>query len=303
MIWMPQTKIRLSIVVAASNNILLLEACLSSLKGQGEVEDTEIIVVSNYDDGIQELIVEGFPRVKLKILSTDATVPELRTQGILLSRGDIVALTEDNCILDENWCDAIKQAHELPHAVIGGSVDNLSAKRSLDWAVYFYEYGKYMPPNRAAEVDSLAGNNVSYKRAVLEKVEHNFREGFFETFIHWELAHQGHSLYMMPSAVVFHAQSYQFKQALLQCYHHGRSFAGKRTASLRPFKRMLFALGSSVLPILLPSRIALETIRKGRHVKELLFSLPHLVLLMASWSLGEFCGYTFGEGASSAKWT
>ena len=294
--------VKLSVVVAASNNTQALERCLESLKGQGEAEDTEIIVVSNYRERVQERIERRFPYVKYVSLPEDTTVPELRTTGIFHSRGEIVALIEDHCLLDENWCSEIKKAHELPYPIIGGSVENASCERWLDWAVYFYEYGKYMPPNQAGLVDCLPGNNVTYKRPVLEKVETIFQKGFFETFIHWELKTQGYPLYMIPSAIVYHKKQYKIKGALTQCYHSGRSFGGMRTSKAMLLKRIGLILGSWMLPILLPSRIVFRTVRKKRHIRELVLSLPYLLLLMASWSYGEFCGYACGEGDSSTRW-
>jgi GT2 family glycosyltransferase len=297
-----KSRLKLSIVIAASNNISLLEECLKSLQNQTTAEDTEIIVVSNYIDGLVEKVKSQYTDVKFVSLSAGTTIPMLRTAGIRYSRGEIVALLEDNVILDKNWCAEIKKAHELPYAIIGGSVENANGKKKLDWAVYFYEYGKYMQPNQTGVVDSLAGNNITYKRKVLKNLNNKIFEGFFETFINWELMKSGESLYMVPSAIAYHTKSYDLKKVIPQCYHHGRSFAGMRIYNATLFKRVLFILGSMTLPILLPWRITLIIFRKGRHFRELLLSLPYLILLMSSWGIGEFCGYLFGEGASTAKW-
>jgi len=297
-----KTGLKLSVVIAASNNISLLKQCLASLKRQWEAEDTEVIVVSNYNGLTKDMIEKHFPHVRHLRLPEDTTLPELMTQGISCSRGEIVALTEDHCIFDENWCSEIKKAHESPYSVIGGSVENASCKRSLDWAVYFYDYGKYMLPNQPGVVNSLSGMNVSYKKSILKQFENSYQKGFFETFIHEELRNQGHSLYLVPTAVVYHKKNYEIKDALTQCYHHGRSYGGMRIANAILLKRIAFIFGSLMLPILLSSRIVLGIIRKRRHIRELFLSLPYLLLLMASWSFGEFCGYLGGEGTSSRKW-
>lgn len=296
------TNFKLSIVIAASNNISLLKKCLVSLKGQGEAADTEVVVVSNYNNGIKEMIEKQFPRVRHISLPEDTTVPELRAQGIFHSSGEVVALIEDHCVLDKNWCSEIRRAHKLHYLVVGGSVENMSCERSLDWAVYFYDYGKYMLPNRTGAVDSLSGMNVSYKRSILKQLEDSYRNGFFEVFIHEELKNQGHSLYLMPAAIVYHNKNYGTKEALIEYYHHGRSFGGMRVLNAPLSKRIAFTLGSLALPILLPLRIISRTIGKGRHIRELLLSLPYLLLLMTCWAFGEFCGYVRGEGSSSAKW-
>src|SRR3989338_1195634 len=292
---------KLSVIIAAFNDISLLEQCLTSLKGQWEMPDTEVFVAANYRDGLQQMFERQFPDVKYLCCSAQTTVPELRTQGILHTTGEILALTEDHCIFDEHWCSEIKKAHESSCPVIGGSVENAS-KRLLDWAVYFHDYCKYMLPNQAGGVETLSGINVSYKRLFLNKIKDTFQKGFFETFIHLKLTREGEQLYLMPSAIVYHNKNYRMKEAFTQSYHHGRSFAGMRTSNASFFKRLGFMLGSIILPVLLPLRITLEIIKKGRHAKELLLSFPYLVLLMTSWSYGEFCGYLFGEGGSAARW-
>ena len=294
--------IKLSVVIAAWNDVALLAGCLASLRGQADRPDTEIIVASNYDARSKEIVESRFPYVKHIDMPESATVPELRAAGIAESSGEIVALLEDHCVLYEGWCSEIKRAHDLAYSVVGGSVENGSCEKLLDWAVYFYDYGKYMQPNEAGTVDSLSGNNVSYKRSTLEQVEESFRDGFYETFIHGELKRRGHTLYLMPSAIVYHKKSYKTSKAVAECYHHARSFAGMRVVNSAISKRLMFALGSLLLPALLPSRIVLRMLRKQRHTKELLLSLPHLLLLMTSWSVGELCGYAFGAGTSPRRW-
>ncbi len=293
-------QVRLSIVIAAWNNSSLLRQCLASLARQADCKDTEVIVASSYNCGAREMVEREFPQVKL-ISLTEATVPELRTKGISCARGEIVALLEDHCTFDQNWCAEIKKAHELPYSVIGGSVENASGERPLDWAVYFYDYGKYMLPNQAGVVDSLSGINISYKRLVLERVAKSFQQGFLETFINEELKKQGEALYLAPLAIVYHQKNYEIKDAFTQSYRYGRSFSGMRTRNTTLWQRIGLILGSLTLPVLLPSRIALRTVRKGRYLKELLRSLPHLLLLMTSWSYGELCGYVGGEVTDSSR--
>ncbi len=297
------TGLRLSVVVAAWNGTAPLGQCLASLEKQiVDSSDTEIIVVSNDGDEAREMIDEQYPFVKYIPLAEDKTVPELRAQGVYRASGEIVALLEDHCTCDENWCAEIKRAHELPYSVVGGSVENASCERLLDWAGYFYDYSRYMLPHRAGVVTALSGANVSYKRSVLVEIADDFRNGFFEAFIHGELQRRGHELYMMPSAIMYHNKNYVMKDAFVDCYHLARSFAGKRIFNASLSRRAAFVLASLSLPILLPARIAAGILRKRRHVKELIMSFPHLTLLIMSWSWGEFCGYLRGEGASAEKW-
>jgi hypothetical protein len=133
-------------------------------------------------------------------------------------------------------------------------------------------------------------------------VEESFREGFFEPFTHGELARREHRLYLTPALVVYHRKRYTTKGAVAQAYHLARNFAAKRVQGSPLPRRAVFTIGSLALPLLLPGRIVLRIVGKRRLVPQLARSLPYLLLLTTSWSLGEFCGYLAGPGRSADEW-
>lgn len=290
---------KLSIVIAAWNGPDALRACLASLGGQAETPGIEVVVAANFD---AEAAAGAANISGLQVIARgpEATVPRLRAAGIAAARGDIVAVTEDHAVFDARWCAEISKAHESAHAAIGGSVENAGGQRALDWAVYFYDYGRYMPPNVSGETGSLSGFNVSYKRAALDELAPLIQDGFFEASVHSELVRRGHRLFLASPAVVFHNKRYRFGAAFAQSFHLARSFAGRRFTGAG--KRLAYAAGSLLLPVLLPVRAAAQVISKRRRRKELILAMPYLVLLMTSWACGEFCGYLFGEGRSGEQW-
>ncbi|MGH9839344.1 MAG: glycosyltransferase family 2 protein [Blastocatellia bacterium] len=293
---------KLSVVIAASNGPSSLRRCLESLNEEAKEEEIEIITVSNYDLGADPSIETNYPHVKFISLPAGTTVPELRTRGIARSSGKIIALIEDHCLVDRQWSSEITRAHELPYPAIGGSVENQSCSHLLDWAVYFYDYGKYMPPNRAGAADALPGNNATYKRSALDQIQESYRDGFYETFVNEELKGRGETLYLAPAAIVYHRNSYELRKMLAQFHHHARAYAGKRAASAGLLKRLAMAAGSPALPAVLTTRIALRTLSKHRRQKELWLSLPYIFALMTSWASGEICGYLLGAGDSARHW-
>ncbi|MEP6703307.1 MAG: glycosyltransferase [Acidobacteriota bacterium] len=295
---MKDEKINLSIVVASWNGTASLLRCLESLESQTNRATEEIIVVSNF---APDLPKNGWSAA-FHVRPDSFTVPDLRRDGIAAARGDIVAMIEDHCTVDVNWIREIREAHASDATVIGGAVENTSGGNSLDWAVYFYDYGKFMPPNSAGMTEALSGLNTSYKRAVLDEIHDTYQNGFFETFANEALKSRGHQLSMIPSAIVYHNKRYELRPALSHCYHLARSYAARRVAN-EPFgKRSILIFGSLFLPILLPARVVLSVIRKGRNLGHLLRAIPFLIVLMSAWSYGEFRGYSAGEGDSRAKW-
>ncbi len=293
--------LKLSLFIAASNDLAALEKTLDSLSGQAETAYTEVLAVCNFE--VTDQVAKRFPFVKCVSLASDTTVPELRTRGIYLARGEIIALVEDYCTLDENWCAEIKKAHQSQHPIVGGSVENRCPDKPLNWAIYFYDYGKYMAPVQAGPVQTLSGISVSYTREVLREVQESFRDGFYEVFAHEEIKRRGHQLYLQPSAVVYFTKDFACGEIFRSYFHLARAFAGRRVADSALTKRLLLALGSCVLPILLSGRVVLRTVPKRRYFPQLLRCLPHLFALTTSWSVGEFCGYLFGEADSARKWT
>ena len=298
----PAVGIELSVVVAAAHSRAGLEACLTSLKDQVVGGETEVIAVCNCCEDAGRSIEEAFPFVRLIETSPDTTVPELRTLGIQAAIGKIVSLLEDNCIVSPTWCRTIRRAHADSHAIVGGAVERDGEHRAVDWAVYFYEYGKYMLPCIEGASATLSGNNVSYTRELLEEVRDEFRDGFFEAFLHDRLRGQGRLLHMAPDAVVYHTQNYQVANVLVQTFHHGRHYAGRRVAEASGVARIGYAAGSTLLPVILPLRIARLVLQRKRHLRELMLAMPYLVLFMTSWACGEFMGYLSGEGESARQW-
>ncbi|MDQ3180593.1 MAG: glycosyltransferase [Acidobacteriota bacterium] len=291
---------KLSIVIAAWNGTEALRRCLISLEKQVEAAEVEVIAVSNFP--AQDLESNSHFSFVRFAFSAETTVPQLRSHGISLAHGEIIALAEDHCLFDKNWCRDIQTAHASNHKAVGGAIENADGSRALDWAVFFYDYGKYMPPNRAGETETLSGFNASYKKEVLDELREIYENGFFETFFNEELKKRGQKLYLTDSAIIYHAKNYELKKTLIQFYHLARSFAAKRISSTLFSRRATFIAASLALPIVLPTRIALNIIKKNRRIKELVCSFPFIILLMSAWSWGEFRGYLGGEGASAGEW-
>lgn len=294
-------KKQISIIIAAWNGFSCLRECLSSIEKQAVHTRLEVIVISNFSDGISEC-EKIFPFALFFILPPQTTVPELRSEGINRAQGSIVAFIEDFCILDSAWCGEILKAHELPYQAIGGAVENTGSQKALDWAVYFYDYGKYMLPIHPGTTDTLSEMNVSYKKASLETDRIKNKNGFLETSVNKELKCLGHELYLHPPAVVYHNKNYKLKKISFQFFHQARVFAANRAAGSSFTKQLIFVMGSLILPLLLPFRVILRTIKRKRHIRKLALSLPYLLILTSVWASGEFFGYLIGEGRSGRQW-
>jgi hypothetical protein len=296
---------KLSVIVISFNASLLLKRCLTSLNQQMSLDEVEVVVIRDWytHPDESESLPDQFSRVVWISASQGATVPQMRYAGILQSRGEIVALLEDDCVTPSNWCSSVINAHRSPHVAIGGAVEPGAYKKGLDWGVYFCEYVRFMRPFQG-EVQSLPGNNVSYKRTALEPFlqGNSATTGFYDVFIHQSLQQSGHTLRAEPALALHHINSWTLSHLLNVPFHHGRGFAGMRLAGQPFWKCWFFAGITPLLPWLQLTRIARHVFTRQRYRLRLIRTLPEILLFSTSWAIGEWIGYVFGPGKSLEQW-
>jgi hypothetical protein len=298
---------KLSVIVVCLNSVQVRESCLVALTDQVHPDSTEILAVGHWgvDEGQQDSnkenfqLCQRFPNVRWLSVSAQTTVPQMRTYGILQSQGEIVGLLEDDCVVAEDWCMAVLRAHEGPHAAIGGAILPGNYRLLLDWAIYFCEYARFMPPFSGIK-SALPGNHVTYKRTVLPQLESG--QGFYEVFLHDDWLKAGRQLIADPALVVKNVNQWSLRHITRVPFHHGRAFAGMRAASFPIWRRCLYVVFSIVLPALKVTRLATEVARRRRYGVEFCLSVPWIMIFLTSWSVGELWGYTVGPGHSPDEW-
>ncbi len=292
---------RLSLVIASRGDVNSLIACVRSFADQADADALEIVVAHAGADDDAARVRAACPSTRLLHFTEAKSIPELRAAGIKAARAAVVAMTEDHCLAGEDWVSRVLRAHEQPHAAIGGPVENAATDRIVDWAVYFCEYGRYMPPVASGPTDDLPGPNVSYKRAAIDAFRDLLDEGTWEPFWHWRLLDRGATLANDPAVVVYHRKHFTFGGFMRERYHYARSFAASRVAGAGLVRRAAFVLASPLLPPLLVWRLLRQVLGKGRRRRELLLALPLVAAFTLSWAIGELVGYAAGAGDSARK--
>jgi hypothetical protein len=301
----PAHQPRLSIIVIAFNDPALLGGCLDALALEARDDDVETLVVAKWPRARirrGEVMPIAHRKVRWIEAAAEATVPQMRGTGIAVSHGEIVALIEDDCIVQRGWCAALLAAHRAPAAAIGGAVEPRPYRRALDWAVYFCDYGRFMPPIPAGPAVALAGNNMSYKRQALANLPAALRQEFQEVFVHRAWQQQGVPMLTDPAVVVRNVNSWTIAHVTAIPYHHARAFAARRVEGEPMWQRMTMSVLAVLLPVVKVLRVARETVSRRRHVGALIRALPMIGLLAISWSIGECVGYIWGPGESAGRW-
>lgn len=299
---------RLTVVI----NILLggpcLERCIQRLLAQEVPGGIEVIVpvCPGIDDGGD--LRRKYPSVRFVEVdrlpqAVDASNPRTahliycrrRAVGLGAARGEIVALTEDQVIPDADWCAAIVAAHRSPYAAIGGAVEN-AREETLHRALYFFDFGRYQKPFPAGEAIKLTDQNVSYKRAALEKIRHVWEDLYHESAVHERLHAMGEKLWITPASVVrFNREGLSWGQQLQERYAWGMVFGGERAQRASALRRgVLLVLAPLVPGLIVGTRVACA-LRKGCSPRHILASLPALLLMACCWAAGEAAGSLAGR--------
>lgn len=288
-----------------------LARCLEALERQIDAPETEVIVpYLPRGEEVDELglLARRFPRV-LFLAVPDVRSPVgagrehhdvLRARGLAAARGEIVALIEDHARPDPRWCGRVVEAHRLPHAAIGGAIEN-DIDRPLNWAVYFCDFHRYMNPVPAGATEVASDANVSFKRRTLEAIRPVWESSFREPAVNAALGERGETLALSPNVVVFqHREQLRPVEALVERFVWGRSYAAARGAAATRGRRVVLIALSPTLPLLLTARMARTVADRGRLGRAFLRALPWTLLLTSSWSLGELTGYVAGGSTADA---
>jgi glycosyltransferase involved in cell wall biosynthesis len=288
-----------SVVVPSVNGLPAIAACLEALQRQDGSVPAEVIVADRCGEATRAALRERFPDVQVLAALPGTAIPALRAMGIARSRGLLVAVLEDHCHAGPGWLAAIDRARRKGHQVIGGAVENGSVERVVDWAAFYCEYARFMPPLEGGEVEEVTGNNVAYDRAVLAGL--GSLEDSWEFFIHARLKERGVRFFCEPDLVVSHRKEFGFREFLSQRYHYSRSFAGMRLEGAPFWKRLAYAVATPLLPPVLFARIARAVGRRRGHGRRFLAAAPVLAAFLGSWAWGEAVGALAGPGDSLAR--
>lgn len=292
---------RLSIVVAAWHGAAELARCLAALDAAGAADDSEIIVARNWEGAEAAALAARYPRV-VHVALADATVPRLRAAGLARARGDVIAFLEDHAAVVPGWARAVIRAHGQGHAAVGGPVANAPGSSALDWAAYFYDYGRYAPPCGPAVATQLSGINSSYRRDSLEALGNAIGEGIHEDRLQAALQARGETFFLDPDAAVVQHGHHTAVGATTQAFHLARGFAARRAAGTSVLARTVRTVGSAMLPAVMLWRVSRRALVAPGLRLRLFRALPWLAVLVASWSLGEAMGYAVGAGRSEEHW-
>ncbi len=290
----------LAVIVPAVNTLGDLLGCLAALSRERARTPLDVLVVNRLGEAAGAAIRTDAPWVRILPVPESTTIPQMRALAFRETKCEAVAVIEDHVIVPAGWA-ARGLAGLRSHAVVGGAVENAATETLLDWAAFLCEYSHCLPPLPEGEAEWLTGNNIVYRRAVVEKHLGLLDAGKWENALHDALRSEGIALWCDPGLIVGHKKHYTFWEYFSQRYLYSRSYAGARAADASAAKKLAMGAAAFALPPLLFARTVQRILAKGQHTEKLWPSLPLISLFVLAWGFGEVVGYWFGAGDSLAR--
>lgn len=159
------SRIPLSVIVTTIEPWPDVSHLLDVLQPQVEAFGGEIIVAASDQAAPEEMVVSGTPRGRW-LRRRDSTIPQLRALATGIARGEIIAMTEDDCLVAADWCAEVMHGfalHPLAKAIAGVTHDSTrfasdDAPRASRWSS--------VPGRPSTEDPNLLNSNIAYQRAV-----------------------------------------------------------------------------------------------------------------------------------------
>jgi hypothetical protein len=282
--------ISLSVVLATIEPWPDLANCLAVLEPQVAAVGGEIIVGDGHGAALDATKAASDRLTWVRI--PGASVFELRARAAEKARGEIVALTEDHCIVGPDWCRQILEAfaHNPAAMSVAGPVLNGSTTSRIDWANFLHSFGAYFPPvNRTQRDRCPPPANVAFRRSAIGSGQ--IPTGSIELDVNPRLFRAG-LCHVHDGITVTHVQSHGFWNTLRAHFDNGRSTTGLHR-------------GLSITRRQLPWTVFRGTLRSmssdTRSAPTVRASLPLVFLLSCCHAAGEVAGIVAGPGRSPAR--
>lgn len=248
-----------SIIIPVRNVEKIIGRCLESLKKINYPKDRyEIIIADSESKDNTREIARQYGAIFVS--TPKRSVCAGRNEGFKIARGEIIAFSDADCAMDENWiANSLKYFENPKVAGVGGP--NLSPADDTNFAkaVSFVldqplfcagsVYGRVL--KKPEEVKSLPGCNIILKREILNKVMPMDETllGGEDYAMNYKIRRLGYSLLYTPDTFVWHYHRPAPGKFFKQIYRYGisRLLIGKKNLGMINAVHVAAGLG---LPIL-----------------------------------------------------
>jgi hypothetical protein len=294
----------MSVIVISAGGLAPVRRLLAHLHAQTLRRELEIVFVCRRptEEGSGDSLLSGFAAFRWVTVDRADSTARLRAIGFRAATAPIVAMTEDHCLPEPGWAEALVHAHRESWAAVGPAILNGNPHSLLSWANFAIEYSEWLYPLAGGEVRHIPGHNSSYKRRILLSYGDALGDWLeAESLLHWDLREKGLKVAMEPKARARHFNVSRLLPTVALRFNAGMHYAGMCRDRWSRARRALYIGGCPLIPIVRLARLIRQFKRPGRPSRLLPLLVPVCLVLLTVETLGELSGYTVGPGSSSRR--
>ena len=213
---------KVSIIIPAYNAEATLAECLEACLAQ-TYPDREVIVVDDGSSDATAEIAQGYEGVTY-VQQENAGPAAARNHGVRIATGDIVALTDSDCIAEPNWIEQLITGFDAEEVVAVGGTYGIANPESPLARVIHAEI-QLRHEQFGETVDFLGSFNVAYKRDMFMEIggfDENFRTASGEdNDLAYRLQDAGGIMRFVPTAIMNHYHPTKLYLYLKTQMNHG----------------------------------------------------------------------------------
>jgi GT2 family glycosyltransferase len=199
----------LSLIIPAYNRLNKTSNLLDSLE-KASFKCVIIVVDDNSTDDLEGLVNNFIDKMDITYIRNNANMgPSFsRNRGIKISANDLIAFTDNDCIISNDWMQRMYEYIRDASSNIAG-VGGRTLAYEDDLISQYYEYNKILDPwfdnGRCLYIVSA---NAIFKKKMVEKVggfdENIAKAGGEDVGLCFKLINAGYELLYNPDAIVYH---------------------------------------------------------------------------------------------------
>lgn len=224
---------KISVVIPVYNEEKRIEETLKSLYNSSEQAYEIIVADGRSTDNTLSLIKNKYPKV-ICLDNAFRKASAGRNLGIKAASGDIIAFTDGDCLVDENWIKNIRKAFENEDIDgLGGKVLNAKAENKYEeyWGNLAWNLIMSFPdqPYYVSEKklnDAFVTANCAYKKSLLQEIggfDDFFGNNAEDIDLCWRALDKNAKLKYVPDVVIYAHNVTDLKGIIKKSYRNGIS--------------------------------------------------------------------------------
>lgn len=291
---------KLSIVVVTHGLSYDLLTLIGQLSSQSLAKSLDLVIVTTSArvQSLAPVFCEDFFSLQILDLPNLKSIGQGKAAGVKAARAPLVVFSENHCRVSLDWAEALIETHGVREfAAVGPVVFNANPDSTVSWAGFLAFYGPWMGHRSGKNMDHLPGNQSCYRREILMAYGQHLADALeAESLLHWHLVDKGYQLRLEPKAAVGHINHTRLGPLMEEHYLSSRIFAYLRTRHQRGFKRLIYVIGSPLIPLIRLRRILQEVKDSGLNIRIVWRAFLPTLLNLCAGALGEALGYAIGVG-------